>query len=56
MMLLEEIACDIVYRKTNVLRLSAQYLSEREITVDSRSLNLLDNSDRTSCERVIAIS
>jgi predicted DNA-binding transcriptional regulator YafY len=26
-----KIACDIAYRRTNVLRLSAQYLSEREI-------------------------
>jgi ATP/maltotriose-dependent transcriptional regulator MalT len=25
------VACDIAYRRTNVLRLSAQYLSEREI-------------------------
>jgi IS30 family transposase len=26
-----KVACDIAYRRTNVLRLSAQYLSEREI-------------------------
>jgi ATP/maltotriose-dependent transcriptional regulator MalT len=26
-----KVACDVAYRRTNVLRLSAQYLSEREI-------------------------
>jgi hypothetical protein len=25
-----KVACDIAYRRTNVLRLSAQYLSERD--------------------------
>ncbi|MGB7662835.1 MAG: hypothetical protein WBL67_08875 [Nitrososphaeraceae archaeon] len=43
-----KIACDIAYRRRNVLRLSAQYLSEREIAAPDLSI---DNSQGFSVSK-----